>query len=216
MIGSYECVLLDVDGVLVDSVGFYVKLIRGVAESLGAHLDLDDSFYRSKLGVEFDLWMAKIVPEANHHRMASLLEERNPDVSDGSLFPLMEGTKELLARLRDTNKKVGFVSTKTRRAMEAMLDAHGLRDWVDFTICGDEVERYKPNPEGINKAIEFFGVLREQTIFVGDSSHDAGAARNAGVAFIGVTTGVCSKADWANERVRHVNSLRDLLPVRPH
>lgn len=211
MIRNYSCILLDVDGVLVDSVGYYVQLIRGVAETLGADTRLPNSFYRSKLGVEFGLWMVKIIPAENHDRMESLLEERNQDASNGSMFELIDGTKELLGDLRSAGMKIGLVSTKTRLAMDAMLNSNELMESVDFSICGDEVTNYKPNPEGVNRAIEFLGAKPEQVVFIGDSLHDAGAAQNAGISFIGVTTGVCSRVDWEKEKLVYVDSVRDLL-----
>ena len=51
--------------------------------------------------------------------------------------------------------------------------------------------------EGIFLALERFGAKPENALYTGDSTTDAEAARNAGVAFCGVTHGVTSAEELA-------------------
>ncbi len=70
----------------------------------------------------------------------------------------------------------------------------------------------KPSPEGIEQAIARLGMEKDDVLYTGDSLVDAGAAKNAGVAFAAVTTGTTPASDF--EEVPHVKimkSLRELI-----
>ena len=68
---------------------------------------------------------------------------------------------------------------------------------MDFIIGCAEVTELKPSPEGIRLALSRFGLSPADTLYTGDSTTDAAAAQNAGVAFFGVTHGVTSAGELA-------------------
>jgi phosphoglycolate phosphatase len=51
------------------------------------------------------------------------------------------------------------------------------------------VAAHKPDPEGLLKALEYFGVPKEDTLYTGDHLVDAQAAEAAGLDFAAVLTG---------------------------
>ncbi len=55
--------------------------------------------------------------------------------------------------------------------------------YFDF-LTREGVKHPKPNPEGILLLLEKFNVPKKNTIYIGDSFIDAGAAQNAGIRFI--------------------------------
>ena len=59
----------------------------------------------------------------------------------------------------------------------------------DLIVGLEDVSAPKPDPQGINKAMELLGVAPYEGLYVGDSYIDAEAAVNAGVDFAAVTTG---------------------------
>ena len=46
MISKYKYILLDVDGVVLSSINYYMDLFRNIAESLGASKSIPDEFYK--------------------------------------------------------------------------------------------------------------------------------------------------------------------------
>jgi beta-phosphoglucomutase-like phosphatase (HAD superfamily) len=66
MISKYKYILLDVDGVVLSSINYYLDLFRNVAESLGASKSIPNAFYKKNIGVKIITWMTNIVPEENH------------------------------------------------------------------------------------------------------------------------------------------------------
>ena len=102
---------------------------------------------------------------------------------------LCPGAEELVRALKAAGAKVGIVTTKNKSTLDAILDYKGLLELMDFTIGGELVQRPKPDPEGLNTAVATLGVEKVRTLFCGDTTIDASAARNAGVDFCAVLNG---------------------------
>lgn len=102
------------------------------------------------------------------------------------LFP---GAKELLRALRDKGVKLGIVSSKRGTTLREILGRHQLLELLDFTIGGEMVNAPKPDPEGLERAIQTIGVDKAEVLYCGDTVIDAATARNAGVDFAAVLNG---------------------------
>ena len=97
--------------------------------------------------------------------------------------------------------------------MDSVIKHYKLDSIIDFSISGDEVKNFKPDPEGIIKTLKYFNAKSDEAIFVGDSLHDLGAARNANVRFIGVLSGICTESDWELEKVSYVPSIKEIYTL---
>jgi phosphoglycolate phosphatase len=187
-----------------------MDLFRDIAESLGASKSIPDEYYKKNIGVKITTWMIDIVPEENHHKIRDVFFSKNRDTAENHQFPIIEGTKETLSRIKGNNQKSCFISSKARASMDLAIKYYDLESILDFSISGDEVKNFKPDPEGIVKALKYFNAKPEEAIFVGDSLHDLGAARNANVRFVGVLSGICTKTDWEREKVPYVPSVKEI------
>jgi len=154
-----------------------------------------------------------IIPSENHHKIRDRFLKKNKDTMESFQFPIIEGTKGVLLKIKERDQKSCFISTKYRESMNSMIKYYNLESIVDFSISGDEVENFKPDPEGIIKTLEYFNAKPNEAIFIGDSMHDLGAARNANIGFIGVLSGICNKADWEFENVPYVPSIKDIITL---
>ncbi|OXJ31603.1 HAD family hydrolase [Burkholderia sp. HI2714] len=103
----------------------------------------------------------------------------------------------LLTGLRAQGLAVAIVSSKFRYRIEAILERNGLQPLVDVLIGGEDVQRHKPDPEGLVLALARLGVSARSAIYVGDHAVDAQAAERAGVAFVGAVSGMTSFDGWA-------------------
>ena len=65
---------------------------------------------------------------------------------------LVEGIGGAIDRARAHGWKVGVFTGKGRRAARFTLEALGLLDRLDCVISGDDVERPKPDPDGLRRA----------------------------------------------------------------
>lgn len=102
---------------------------------------------------------------------------------------LLPGARELLDELKGRGTRVAIVSTKLGQTIRRIFAHQGLEDRLDPILGGEDVGRAKPDPEGLNRAMERLGLERAQVLFCGDTVIDAGAAQNAGVDFCAVLNG---------------------------
>jgi HAD superfamily hydrolase (TIGR01509 family) len=91
-----------------------------------------------------------------------------------------DGVEELLSSLHEQGASVGIVSLKPRRAGDLELDIIGLRGLIGLAVWGDDVERPKPEPDGVLRAMADLGADPRSTLVIGDSPADIVMGRAAG------------------------------------
>lgn len=114
------------------------------------------------------------------------MEEERADHASSVLIP---GTEEALNSLRETGYDMTLVTTASRGSVERILgsrDYGRLGRFFAHTVTRDDCTYVKPDPEPIHRALRLHD--RDGFIYVGDSDHDAEAAKAAGGAFILVNT----------------------------
>jgi phosphoglycolate phosphatase-like HAD superfamily hydrolase len=83
-----------------------------------------------------------------------------------------------------------------------------------FILQGaDDASAYKPDPkvfDGSLKRLKGKGIMPGDVVYIGDALMDYYAARDAGINFIGVTTGSISKEQFKKEGAKSVSTLTDL------
>ena len=65
----------------------------------------------------------------------------------------------------------------------------------DLIVSINDVKKGKPNPDQLILASKKLKIKKENCLMVGDSLYDLEAAKNAGMDFIGVTTGFTSRKE---------------------
>ena len=76
-----------------------------------------------------------------------------------------------------------MITNSPKGLAQRALSLAKLDSYFDTVVGCDEVPRSKPAPDGILKACERLGVAPSETIMIGDSRFDEGAARAAGTEF---------------------------------
>ena len=118
---------------------------------------------------------------------------------------LLPGAAELLRGLKAQGTKVGIVSTKRGDTIQFILERLGVADTVALVIGSADVQRHKPDPEGLYIAMDRLGVRPEETLFCGDTVLDAGAAQNAGTRFAAVLNGTTPQEAFAAFPADHIS-----------
>jgi phosphoglycolate phosphatase len=109
------------------------------------------------------------------------------------------GVKDALRALKEASLKLGVVTNSGRPASEYLLSAGGILNDFDIVMTRDEAPTMKPRPEGILAAVSRLSLLREESLYVGDSLYDVRAARAAGVRIASVPSGSYSAERLRNE-----------------
>jgi phosphoglycolate phosphatase len=75
--------------------------------------------------------------------------------------------------------KLAVVTNKLEDFSRRILDGLGIGNMFSIILGGDSVERRKPEPDALLKAMEFCGAKPEETVMIGDSLTDIEAGKAA-------------------------------------
>lgn len=172
--------LFDLDGTLVDS--------RAVVErqwgALCARLGLDFPSVLAILhGVRSVDVIRAVAQDVDAEAEAAALDAAEEVDTRG--LEVVRGSRELLARLPADSW--GIVTSGHRTLAQGRLRAVGLPVPV-VMVCGDEVSRGKPDPEGYLTGARLFGVAPSACVVFEDAPAGIAAARAAGMSAVGITT----------------------------
>ncbi len=93
---------------------------------------------------------------------------------------LYDGVEETLNVLRTKGIAMACITNKPEQFTTPLLKQLGLEGLFDKVVCGDTFEERKPHPMPLLETAQFFNVLPEQSMMVGDSVNDIAAAQAAG------------------------------------
>ncbi len=124
---------------------------------------------------------------------------------------IFETVPDTIRRLKEQGISLAIVSTKFRYRIEAILRREKLLKYFDVIVGGEDVDRHKPDPEGLLLALEKLRFSPAESVYVGDSIVDAQTARSAGLPFIAVLSGATPRDAFIDHDVFHfLESIRDL------
>ncbi len=126
------------------------------------------------------------------------------------LFP---ETVSVLTKLKEQGAKLAIISTKYRYRIQAVIDKHFPKGFIDVIIGGEDVKAAKPDPQGVKAALKKLKATKELALYVGDSTVDAETARNAGIDFCGVLNGLTTYDELAAYPNRQILPNLSLLPL---
>lgn len=205
-----RAILFDKDGTLFDFQATWGGWARAflhseagadsvLAERLAAAMDFDLAAARFRPGSVVIAGTGREVAELiapilgrevdalEHHVARSAAEA--PPVEAVPLAPL-------LARLRAGGKRLGVATNDFEAVARRHLGEHGQA--FDFIAGFDSGHGGKPAPGMLLAFARAMGLAPAQVLMVGDSRHDLAAGRAAGMATLGVLTGVAGAADLAD------------------
>ncbi|MFB8249894.1 HAD family hydrolase [Streptomyces sp. NPDC001046] len=183
---ALQAVLLDMDGTLVDTEGFWWDVEAEVFASLGHTLD--------------ESWRHVVVGGPMTRSAGFLIEATGADITldelsvllndgfekrIGSTLPLMPGARRLLAELHAYEIPTALVSASHRRIIDRVLTSLGAHHF-HLTVAGDEVPRTKPHPDPYLAAAAGLGADPARCAVVEDTATGVAAAEAAGCHVVAV------------------------------
>lgn len=175
----YKCLLFDLDGTLADTD---LLIVEGFLHFFRKYKKekVSLSTLASLSGPSLKDSMKKYFPAYNTDEMVQEFRDFTWPLYE-TYIEFFEGIKEVLEVLKDNKLKLGIITSKMKEATIKTLEVLGVDNYFDYIVCIEDVNNGKPDPEGINKALEYFNVSKCDTLFVGDAITDLLAANNANV-----------------------------------
>ncbi|MFI1964706.1 HAD family hydrolase [Streptomyces pathocidini] len=183
---ALQAVLLDMDGTLVDTEGFWwdaeVEIFAELGHALGEEhrevvvggpMTRSASYLIQATGADITL-----------PALTSLLNARFEELVDRGV-PLMPGAARLLAELAAHEVPTALVSASHRRIIDRVLKSVGPELFA-LTVAGDELERTKPHPDPYLKAAAGLGAAPARCAVVEDTATGVASAEAAGCRVVAV------------------------------
>lgn len=176
-----RALLLDLDGTLVDSNGAHTDAWVQTLADQGFTRTADE--VRPLIGMGGDQLVPKLTGLEDDSETGEALVEGwqnhfKPLMPGIRTFP---GARELLEWAREMELPVVLASSGEDEIVEGLLKQAGLLELVTERVRSDDVNQTKPRPDVVQVALKKAGVAPEEALFIGDTLHDARAARAAGV-----------------------------------
>lgn len=190
-----EMVLIDVDGTLVDSVPDLAYCV----DAMMRELDMPE---RGEQRVRH--WVGNGVERLVKRSLINRLEGEPDEALYARALPVFEafyrentskrsrlypGVQEALDFLQTTGVRIGCVTNKASQFTLPLLQDLGVSDYFEIIICGDMVERKKPDPMPLLQAAEQLETEPRASMMLGDSMSDVKAARAAGFQIVCMSYG---------------------------
>ncbi len=188
-----KSVILDFDGVLVDSFASIYNIYKVIGKKLKVTIPPSmKAFGDSFSGDHRELFKSiGIRTKAQAKRAIDIFKTQSKKLpGTRRLFP---GVKTLLKTLRQMGYKIGIVSNNFQNHIENALKEAGLIKHIDAVVGVNGTKKLKPDPTQIFKCMKKLGSTPEETVYVGDMEVDVLAAKAAGVRMVAATYGVHSE-----------------------
>ncbi|MBD7988889.1 phosphoglycolate phosphatase [Luteimonas sp. Sa2BVA3] len=209
----YALVLFDLDGTLVDSAADIAEAVNRTLDELG-HPREDEATVRSWIGLGTRVLLDSALRHAGstadvdavmprlmvHYEDCLLLHAR--------LYP---GTVEALDALADAGVAMSMATNKPERMARVLAQAMGIDHYFTHVVGGDTLAERKPHAMPLLHLAALHGVAAADTLMVGDSEADAGAAKAAGMDLVLLRHGY--PRDFDLERAGAVAVLDDLTTL---
>ena len=190
-----EMILIDVDGTLVDSVPDLAYCVDEMMKQL-------DMPVHGETKVRD--WVGNGVERLTRRALIGQLDGEPDDALFEKAYPiflelyaentckrscLYPGVKEGLAYLKAEGYKIGCVTNKDSQFTLPILKELKIHDDFEIIICGDTLEKKKPDPMPLLHGAEKLGVKPENAMMLGDSISDVKASRAAGFQIVCMSYG---------------------------
>ena len=194
----YSCYLFDFDYTLADSSKGIIDCFHSTMAAFGLP-PVDDIVIERTIGLPMRDAVRKITGLDGDEKIEEFLTHYRA-LADKTMTAKTFFYPEALPALktlRERGARIAIISSKTSHRIREAFVRDKAEDLIDFIIGCEEVKELKPSPEGIFLALARFGAKPADALYTGDSTTDAAAAKNAGVAFYGVTHGVTTAEELA-------------------
>ena len=195
MLKKPEMVLIDVDGTLVDSVPDLAWCVDAMMRELGMP-ERGEERVRHWVGNGVERLTKRALinqldgePDEELYVRALPIFQQLYSENTSKRSCLYEGVSEALEFLKTTSVRIGCVTNKASQFTLPILRDLGIADYFEIVICGDMVERKKPDPMPLLQAAEQLHTAPEASLMLGDSMSDVKAARAAGFQIVCMSYG---------------------------
>ena len=178
----------------MDSAACIAAALRSACQDLG-YTAPSERDARYVIGLGLNDALAHVLPGVASSEYPRVVERYRHHflLRDGGTT-LFSGVSDMVHGLHEAGHLLAIATGKSRRGLERALEATALRSYFHATRCADEGHS-KPHPGMLQWLMNELEVPADRTVMIGDTTHDMGMARAAGVARLAMAHGAHDRCD---------------------
>ncbi len=209
---KYQYILLDHDGVLVDTELWYYQAGQRALADIGVTVDQDQ--YLRDMNQGLGTWARATAAGIDAQTIDRQRRVRDAYYQEYLRTEQIEiaGVVETLAEL-SRHVRMAIVTTAKRVDFELIHEGRRIREFMDFVLVREDYEHAKPHPEPYLAGLRRFGGTTEETLVVEDSPRGLTSAVAAGIDCAVVHHDFTRAGDFsrATYRIDSLTELKDIV-----
>ena len=211
---SFDAVLFDMDGVVLDSEKAWERADYSADELFKTGFDKTVRFEccgRDERSVRAFLKSLKPDLDVDAYREYIIECVRRDEEANGA--PIKDGFIELITRLKNANIKTALATSSRRDRAEKLFKRAGLNinELFDAVATREDVTVAKPNPEIFLTVAKRLNVSPENAIVLEDSPNGLAAAYAGGFTPIMVIDLIPPPEEYVSKGLTVINSLKEFI-----
>ena len=193
----FDAIIFDWDGTLADTKHIIVHSFQKVLKEVGCEVSND--FLEKQIGIGTRNMFKYVFTTRNvpfQEEMIDIFVENKNKIhmESSNRIKLFDGVVILLKTLH-AKIKIALATMSNREVISKLLRDKGIREYFDYIITADEVQKPKPNPEVFFKCAQALNCLPEKCVVLEDSIFGVIAAKKANMKCIAISSGAYSKEE---------------------
>jgi HAD superfamily hydrolase (TIGR01549 family) len=135
-------------------------------------------------GLDGDQTLQIIFPELKRTQRKQILQARAKIYEEKYLHSVKAfgGVREVFEILALRGSRAALATDCKGPELKHYLSLLNIDEFIEATVCGDDVEHGKPDPRIVGMALKKLGVTASEAVMIGDTPYDAEAASGTGTA----------------------------------
>ncbi len=194
MIRNLKAVILDMDGVITDTMPYHFRAWKTVFANRGVQVSHEDIYKRegqkgidsvreifSEKDVDFSMDLAK-----------NLLKDKESLFKKIFRRKFIQGSRTFIKDLSRKGYRLALVTGTSRHEAQELMPKN-LWDAFEVTVCGSDVQNGKPHPEPYLTALKKLKIESFQALVIENAPFGIASAKAAGLKCIALETSLPRK-----------------------
>lgn len=209
--GSFELIIFDLDGTLLDTGRGISKCIASTLGKMGFKVP-DEETCKTFVGPPLKKRFLELF-DADENTADAVMKAFREEYGKGDVFlaDCYAGMEECLTALHE-HFSLAVATYKREDHAVQLLEKFGMVHFFD-AICGSDAAATMTKNQIVEKAMNLVGVAPAESLLIGDSANDAESAAQLGIPFIGVTYGYGFKTDADIAKFPHIACAQNPLQL---
>lgn len=189
ILSSYQALLFDLNGTMVDDMPYHVKAWHRILNELGANISMERT-KQECYGKNHEL-LERVFPgrfSMEEKDRLSIEKETQYQQEFRPHLRLIHGLPQLLETAKQKGIRMAIGSAALRFNIDFVLDGLNIRHYFDAIVSADDVEISKPDPETWLLCSEQLGISKQHCLVLEDAPKGVEAAQRADMDALVITT----------------------------